>query len=62
MLQQMNKNNHLESKTKKVQFATLFHILEDGHRMTEYEKRMVLYSLIGVPRIPKCIGQIFQVG
>jgi hypothetical protein len=53
MLQQVNKNNHLESKRKKVQFATLFQILKDGHPMVKYEKKKVLYSFIGVPKNPK---------
>jgi hypothetical protein len=57
----MNKNNHLEFERKKVHFATLFQILEDGNFMVEYEKgRFFIHSLVWL-KIPKCIGWILQV-
>jgi hypothetical protein len=53
ILQQVNKNTHLELERKTLQFATLFQILEVGHPMVEYEKRKSLYSFLGVPKNPK---------
>jgi len=38
---------------KKVQFATLFQILEGGHPMVEYESKKALYSFINVFKNPK---------
>jgi hypothetical protein len=38
---------------KKVQFATLFQILEGGRPMVEYESNKALYSFINVFKNPK---------
>jgi hypothetical protein len=38
---------------KKVQFATLFRILEGGCLMVEYESKKTLYSFINVFKNPK---------
>jgi hypothetical protein len=43
----------MEMERKKVQFATLFHILEGVHPIVEYENRKALYSFINVPKKPK---------
>jgi hypothetical protein len=53
ILQQVNKNTHLELEKKTIQFVTLFQILEVGHPMVEYEKRKSLYSFLGVLKNPK---------
>jgi hypothetical protein len=48
-LEYINKNTHMEMERKKVQFATLFQILEGVHPIVEYENRKALYSFINVP-------------
>ncbi len=53
ILQQVNKNTHLDLEKKTIQFATLFQILEVGYPMVEYEKKKSLYSSLGVPKTPK---------
>jgi hypothetical protein len=52
VLQQLNQSNMLERKKKKVQFATLFQILVDGHPMLEYESKATLYEFLNVPNFP----------
>ena len=39
VLQQLSQSNRLEREKKKVEFATLFQIIVDGHPMLEYESR-----------------------
>jgi hypothetical protein len=53
VLQQVNKNTHLELERKKIQFANLFQILEANHPMVEYDKKKSLYSFFGVLKNPK---------
>ncbi len=41
-----------ESRRKRVQFATLFHVLCCGRPMREYTARFELYKFLGVPDLP----------
>jgi len=43
---------HLGSEKKRVQSATLFQLLFDGHPMLEFESRASLYKLLNVPNLP----------
>lgn len=53
VLQQMNSNNNIESKKKRVQLATLFQVLSDGRPMAEFTNRFALYELLVVPDLPR---------
>jgi hypothetical protein len=52
VLEQINNCTSLEAKKKRVQFATLFQLLSDGRPMLEFQSRVALYKLIGVPDLP----------
>lgn len=52
VLQQINHCNSIESKGKRVQFATLFQVLSDRRPMLEFESRSNLYSFLGLPNLP----------
>ena len=52
VLQQINHCNSIESKGKRVQFATLFQVLSNGRPMLEFETRFKLYSFLGLPNLP----------
>jgi hypothetical protein len=42
----------MESKKKRIQFATLFILLSTGRPMIEFEARFELYELLAVPNLP----------
>jgi hypothetical protein len=48
----VNKFGSLERKKKKVQFASLFHLLSDGRPMSQYELFEPLLSFLDVPNMP----------
>ena len=52
VLEQVNFCTIAELRRKRVQFATLFQILQNGRPMLEYEARQGLYKLLGVPDLP----------
>ena len=52
ILEQVNFCTTAESWKKRVQFATLFQILQSGRPMLEYEAHQGLYKLLGVPDLP----------
>jgi hypothetical protein len=43
----------IHMKKKYVQFARIFHLLNKGKRMTNYEGSKDLYTLLKVKHIPK---------
>ena len=53
VLQQLNQSNRLKWEKKKIHFATMFQILDDGHPMLEYESRAALYEFLNVPNFPR---------
>lgn len=52
IIQQINHCTSLETRKKRVQFATLFQLLRDGRPMLEYESRVNLYKFLSVPDLP----------
>lgn len=52
VLQQIHLCTSMEARKKKVQFATLFQLLNEGRPMIEYESRIHLYRLLNVPDLP----------
>jgi hypothetical protein len=52
ILQQVNKFGSLERRKKKVQFASLFHLLSAGRPMSQYESLEDLFSFLDVPNFP----------
>ena len=53
VLEQVNQNNSLEAKKKRVQLATLFQVITDGRPMSEFSSKLGLYELLGVPDLPR---------
>ena len=52
VVEQIQGCSTLESRKKRVQFATLFQLLAGGRLMTEFEARCDLYEFLGVPNMP----------
>jgi len=52
ILEQVNHCTTVEARRKRVQFATLFQVLENGRPMVEFESRRSLYKLLAVPDLP----------
>jgi hypothetical protein len=50
---QRNENFRGERARKKVQFATVFHVLSEGSPMIEYESLQRLLLFLEVPHCPK---------
>ena len=53
VLEQVNQNNSIEARRKRVQLATLFEVLSDGRPMAEFCSKLALYELLGVPNLPR---------
>jgi hypothetical protein len=53
VLEQMQGCNRVESKKKRIQFATLFALLSAGRPMSEFEARFELYEFLAVPNLPR---------
>jgi hypothetical protein len=53
VLEQVNQNNSIEARRKRVQLATLFQVLSDGRPMAEFCSKLGLYELLGVPNLPR---------
>jgi hypothetical protein len=53
VLRHVNIFGSLERKKKKVQFASLFHILSQGRPLVHYESLLQLYQYIDVPNLPR---------
>jgi hypothetical protein len=53
ILKQVNLFGTLERKKKKVQFASLFHILSQGRPLVHYESLEHLYEFLDVPNLPR---------
>jgi hypothetical protein len=53
ILKQVNLFGTLERKKKKVQFASLFHILSQGRPLVYYESLERLYEFLDVPNLPR---------